>query len=80
MLLLCVAVFLVASFSDPGFVTANNVAAHCAAAPYNDATNTCKTCSTCRRQRPARSKHCSACGGCVRRQIRSLLMHGLSHC
>lgn len=70
-LLGCVACFCLASFSDPGFVTAANVAAHCAAAPYNDATNSAQMCRTCKLPRPARSKHCSACGGCVQSSILS---------
>ncbi|EFN58137.1 hypothetical protein CHLNCDRAFT_57008 [Chlorella variabilis] len=65
--LLCLALFLAASFSDPGTVTAANVAAHRALYPCDGLLYEEKECRTCGLPRPARSKHCSACGRCVAR-------------
>ena len=62
MLALCLAAFLAASVSDPGFVTKGNVS-HWLRTPYDDVTNKHKMCSTCGLQRPARAKHCNICGG-----------------
>lgn len=62
MLLLCLAAFVAASISDPGFVTKANVR-HWLRTPYDDVTNRSKMCRTCSLQRPARAKHCSICGG-----------------
>lgn len=65
--LLCLALFLAASFSDPGTVTAANVAAHRALYPCDGLLYEEKECRTCGLPRPARSKHCSACGRWARR-------------
>ena len=60
-LALCLAAFLAASVSDPGFVSKANVA-HWLRTPYDDVTNKRKLCITCGLQRPARAKHCNVCG------------------
>ncbi len=59
---LCLAAFLAASVSDPGFVTKHN-ARLWLRIPYDDVTNRRKVCRTCDVQRPARAKHCRICGG-----------------
>lgn len=55
--------FALASFSDPGIVTKENVESF-DVYPYNQAySNT--ICTTCGTRKPARSKHCSYTGACV---------------
>ncbi|KAF6257181.1 DHHC palmitoyltransferase-domain-containing protein [Scenedesmus sp. NREL 46B-D3] len=57
--------FLQASFSEPGRVTADTAAACLAAYPPDGVLFAPKQCSTCALPRPGRSRHCSACGSCV---------------
>ncbi|KAF8061172.1 PAT17 [Scenedesmus sp. PABB004] len=59
--------FVAASLSDPGRITADTAAAHLAAHPPDGLLFPPKACATCARARPGRSKHCGACGGCIAR-------------
>ncbi|KAH7425753.1 hypothetical protein KP509_11G069200 [Ceratopteris richardii] len=59
--------FLLTSFSDPGFVSSSNVSDYLAMFPYDGVLYEEKICSTCNIPRPPRSKHCSICGHCVAR-------------
>ncbi|BDA41969.1 Palmitoyltransferase SWF1 [Coccomyxa sp. Obi] len=64
----CLGAFYVASISDPGRITAGNLAAHIALYPYDELTNRREQqCWTCLWQRPARSKHCPVCNRCIAR-------------
>lgn len=58
----CLAVFVVACYSDPGTITAANAAAHAALYPHDDLVYEAKQCWTCGVPCPARSKHCRTCG------------------
>ncbi|XP_048424534.1 probable protein S-acyltransferase 17 isoform X2 [Pyrus x bretschneideri] len=62
-----VLLFLLASFSDPGTVKADNVSLYLSAYPYDNIIYSEKDCSTCKIPKPARSKHCSICDRCVAR-------------
>lgn len=59
--------FVLASFSDPGTVKAENVSQYISAYPYDNIIYEEKECSTCKIPKPARSKHCSICNRCVAR-------------
>ncbi|GMY12358.1 probable protein S-acyltransferase 17 isoform X1, partial [Fagus crenata] len=60
-----VLLFLLASFTDPGTVKAENVSQYISAYPYDDVVYSEKECSTCKIPKPASSKHCSICNRCV---------------
>ncbi|XP_002964637.2 probable protein S-acyltransferase 17 [Selaginella moellendorffii] len=62
-----IAIFLLASFSDPGTITASNLATHEDIYPFDGIIYTEKICPTCNIPRPARSKHCSICNRCIAR-------------
>lgn len=62
-----VVLFLLTSFSDPGTVTAENVAQYISAYPCDNIIYVEKECSTCKISKPARSKHCGICDRCVAR-------------
>jgi len=63
----CMYNFLMASFKNPGVITAQNQKAFNAMFPPDDQiffeNNECSTCQY--GQKPGRSKHCSLCGWCV---------------
>ncbi|GLT95050.1 hypothetical protein SLE2022_127550 [Rubroshorea leprosula] len=59
--------FILASFSDPGTIKAENVSQYILAYPYDNIIYSEKECSTCKIPKPARSKHCSICNRCVAR-------------
>ena len=59
-------IFLLASFSDPGAVTAANLHRH-SRIPFDNVLYAAKMCRTCNVPRPARSKHCVICNKCVAR-------------
>ncbi|CAL8460740.1 g271 [Coccomyxa elongata] len=64
----CLVAFYIASVSDPGRITAANLAAHIALYPYDELTNRrAQQCWTCLWHRPARSKHCPVCNRCIAR-------------
>lgn len=62
-----VLLFVLASFSDPGTVKAENVSQYISAYSYDNIIYSEKECSTCKIPKPARSKHCSICNRCVAR-------------
>ncbi|KAM1353875.1 hypothetical protein ACFX2H_033303 [Malus domestica] len=62
-----VLLFLLASFSDPGTIRADNVSLYLSAYPYDNIIYSEKECPTCKIPKPARSKHCSVCDRCVAR-------------
>lgn len=58
----------IASFSDPGVVTAERAPRMVASYEYDGCLYVKdKMCETCNLPKPARSKHCSLCGKCVAR-------------
>ncbi|KAI8587251.1 DHHC palmitoyltransferase-domain-containing protein [Geranomyces variabilis] len=57
--------FLRACWSDPGTLTAANVAKAQEIWPYDEILFREKECRTCHFVKPARSKHCALCGICV---------------
>ncbi|ORX73516.1 zf-DHHC-domain-containing protein [Anaeromyces robustus] len=57
--------FYVASVSNPGYVTKENVDKLCKHFKYDHILFSERTCETCKLQKPARSKHCNTCGHCV---------------
>jgi len=59
-------IFVLASFCDPGAVTAANLHRF-SRVPYDDVLYAPKFCRTCHLPRPARSKHCVICNKCVAR-------------
>ncbi|CAG8480238.1 4766_t:CDS:2 [Paraglomus brasilianum] len=59
------ATMFIASRSDPGRVTRENVFKACKAFQYDLVLFEPKQCRTCLIQKPARSKHCSLCNVCV---------------
>lgn len=62
--LVCLFVWVKASFSDPGTVTPLNVDRLCESG-WDDLIFQKSECSTCKLLKPARSKHCSMCNICV---------------
>ena len=59
-------IFILASFSDPGTVTAASLHRF-SRVPFDDVIYSPKMCRTCMLPRPARSKHCVICNKCVSR-------------
>jgi len=60
------ALLYLASFSDPGFITPENLGEHLTRYPYDFTIfHPGQACRTCNLLKPARSKHCSICKGCV---------------
>ncbi|KAI9594894.1 DHHC palmitoyltransferase-domain-containing protein [Syncephalis fuscata] len=57
--------FIVASFSDPGYITKTNEIAQSKLYPYDFLLYQPKQCRTCKVLKSARSKHCSMCGRCI---------------
>lgn len=62
---LCVVTFALTSFTDPGVITAANVAGYKAIFPYDNFMYREKVCATCNVSKVARSKHCRYLKGCV---------------
>ena len=64
----CVVTFLLASFADPGVVTARNARAMFAAYPRDNFHYLAGAhCDTCKLDKVPRSKHCRVCDRCVAR-------------
>jgi palmitoyltransferase len=63
----CVYTFCMASFADPGVVTASNAAAYERLYPYDNFLYRPRPCPTCDVPKVARSKHCKTCNHCVAR-------------
>lgn len=62
---MCLLVWVKASFTDPGTVTAENVDALLEYYEFDEQLFTSIECRTCKTIKPARSKHCSLCNICV---------------
>ncbi|KAA6396997.1 MAG: putative DHHC-type zinc finger family protein [Streblomastix strix] len=61
-----VGIFFILSFSDPGFITKQNVSKYMKTFKYDNIIfSQVKTCPVCKIERPPRSKHCSICNQCV---------------
>jgi palmitoyltransferase ZDHHC4 len=61
----CIVTFLLASFVDPGVVTAANVTEYMRLFRYDGFLYELKDCATCAVPKVARSKHCRVCNHCV---------------
>ncbi|KAI8053083.1 DHHC palmitoyltransferase-domain-containing protein [Syncephalis plumigaleata] len=57
--------FIVASYSDPGYITKENEVAQSKLYPYDYLLYQPKECRTCKVLKAARSKHCSMCNRCI---------------
>ena len=61
----CIVTFCLASFTDPGTITKENVTEYMRLFQYDNVLYSLKDCRTCELPKVARSKHCRTCNKCV---------------